>query len=141
MKIGFENSIRWSRFLCRLPDIKITWTNPCLDVLVQFKNTILNILSGRTVIYSEPTLFWTEKGKAALTLQHLDEHLHQLNLNIIDHSNIMNTGLYLNPNGKGRLALNFIHKIRKNYLFRKFWKSEWIYRAMLVWWNFLKSQQ
>ena len=36
----------------------------------------------------------------------------------------MNTGLYLNPNGKGRLALNFIHKVRKNYLFCKFGKSE-----------------
>ena len=57
MKIEFKNSIRRSRFLFRLPDIKITWINPCLDVLVQIKNTILNILSGCTVIYSEPTLF------------------------------------------------------------------------------------
>ena len=30
MKIEFENSIRRLSFLCRLPDIKIAWINPCV---------------------------------------------------------------------------------------------------------------
>ena len=30
MKIEFENSIRRLSILCRLPDIKIAWINPCL---------------------------------------------------------------------------------------------------------------
>ena len=29
MKIEFENSVRRLSFLCRLPDIKIAWINPC----------------------------------------------------------------------------------------------------------------
>ena len=34
MKIEFQNSIRRSSFLCRLPDIKIARINPCL---IQFR--------------------------------------------------------------------------------------------------------
>ena len=30
MKIEVENSIRRLSFLCRLPDIKFAWINPCI---------------------------------------------------------------------------------------------------------------
>ena len=32
MKIEFQNSVRRLNFLCRLPDIKIAWTNPCCGI-------------------------------------------------------------------------------------------------------------
>ena len=34
MKIEFENSIRRLSILCRLPDIKITWINPCMYIYI-----------------------------------------------------------------------------------------------------------
>ena len=58
-----------------------------------------------------------DNGKAASTQHHLNEHFSEVNLNAVDNSNIKvkhigQKGLRLNPKGKGRLALNFIHKIR-----------------------------
>ena len=52
-KIEFENSITRLSFLCRLPDIKITWINPCYLVSrktsEKIDESILRSLScGRT---------------------------------------------------------------------------------------------
>ena len=57
-----------------------------------------------------------DHGKAALILHYLNEHFSEQNLVVVDNSNIKEKhigkkGLHLNPKGKGRLALNFIHKI------------------------------
>ena len=58
-----------------------------------------------------------DNGKASLTLHYLNKHFSELNLDPVDNSNIKvikigQKGLHLSPKDKGRLALNFIHKIR-----------------------------
>ena len=68
------------------------------------------------VIFSQPTLR-VDNGKAALTLHRLNEYFSELNLDVVNNSNIKvkhigQKVLHLNPKRKGRLALNFIHKIR-----------------------------
>ena len=87
-----------------------------LDDLLQLKSAITKTLPNCQVIFSQPT-FRVDNGKAALTLHRLNEHFSDLNLDVVNNSNIKvkhigQKGLHLNPKGKGRLALNFIHKIR-----------------------------
>ena len=58
----------------------------------------------------------TDNGKAALTLNKVNEHLSVLQLDIVDNSNINVTGLkrgelQLNKIVTGKLAVNFIKKI------------------------------
>ena len=87
-----------------------------LDDLLQLKSAITKTLPNCQVLFSQPTLRM-DNGKAALTLHRLNEHFSELNLDVVNNSNIKvnhigQKGLHLNPKGKGRLALNFIHKIR-----------------------------
>ena len=88
-----------------------------LDDLLQLKSAITTkTLPKCQVIFSQPTLR-VDNGKAALTLHRLNEHFSELNLDDVNNSNIKvkhidQKSLHLNPKGKGRLALNFIHKIR-----------------------------
>ena len=56
-----------------------------------------------------------DNGKSILTLHHLNEDFWELNIDVVDSSKIKvkhigQKGLYINPEGTGRLALNFIHK-------------------------------
>ena len=87
-----------------------------LDDLLQLKSAITKTLPNCQVLFSQPTLRM-DNGKAALTLHRLNEHFSELNLDVVNNSNIKvnhigQKSLHLNPKGKGRLALNFIHKIR-----------------------------
>ena len=87
-----------------------------LDDLLQLNSAITKTLSNCQVIFLQPTLR-VDNGKAAVTLHRLNEHFSELNLDVVNNSNIKvkhigQKGLHLNPKGKGRLALNFIHKIR-----------------------------
>ena len=87
-----------------------------LDDLLQLKRAITKTLSKCHAIFSQPTLR-VDNEKAALTLHSLNEHFSELNLDVVNNSNIKvkhigKKGLHLNPKGKGRLALKFIHKIR-----------------------------
>ena len=59
----------------------------------------------------------TENGKATLTVNKVNEHLSALQLDIDDNSNINVTGLnrgrlHQNETGTGRLAVNFVKKIK-----------------------------
>ena len=83
--------------------------------LLQLKSAITKTLPNCHVIFSQPTLR-VDNGKAALTLHRLYEHFSELNLDAVNNCNIKvkhigQKGLYLNPKGKGRFALNFTHKI------------------------------
>ena len=90
--------------------------------MLQFKSDIVTkILPNCTIIFSQPTLRVDKgrvgNGKAVLTLHNLNEHFLQLNFDAVDNSKIKvkrigRKGLYLNPKEKGRLTLNFMHKIR-----------------------------
>ena len=90
---------------------------------MQLKSAISKTLPNCQVIFSQPTL-QVDNGKTALTLHRLNEHFSELNLDVISNSNIKvkhigQKGLHLNPKGKSRVALNFIHKIRGLW-----WSSE-----------------
>ena len=87
-----------------------------LDDLLQLKSAITKTLPNCQVIFLQPTLR-VDNGKAALTLHRLNEYFSELNLDVVNNSNIKvkhiaQKVLHLNPKRKGRLALNFIHKIR-----------------------------
>ena len=58
-----------------------------------------------------------DDGKAALTILRLNSLLSESSLDIIDNSNIGHSflgmrGLHLNKHGVGKLALNFVKRIR-----------------------------
>ena len=58
-----------------------------------------------------------DDGKVALTIKRLNSLLSESSLNIIDNSNIGHSslgmhGLHLNEHGVGKLALNFVKRIR-----------------------------
>ena len=57
-------------------------------------------------------------NESSLTVIKTNEHLHGLQMDIIDNGNItsneLNKGrLHLNPRGLGKLAINFIRRIKK----------------------------
>ena len=60
----------------------------------------------------------TDNGKVSLTVIKTNEHLHSLQIDVIDNGNItsnkLNKGqLYFNPRGFDKLAINFIRRIKK----------------------------
>ena len=76
--------------------------------LPQCKIIILNVINR------------TDDGKASLTVDNLNNHLNFLKLDIVDNSNIgkeylSKKSLYLIDRGSGKLAINFINKIRSLY--------------------------
>ena len=88
----------------------------CCNLMICCKSAITKTLPNCLVIFSQPTLR-VDNGKAALTINRLNEHFSELNIDVVNNSNIKVKhiglkGLHLNPKGKGRLALNFTHKIR-----------------------------
>ena len=88
-----------------------------LTDLLHLKYLVLSKLPNGKVVISNPTLR-SDQSKAAITLHHLNQHLSELNIDIIDNKNIGDKhlgkkGLHLNRKGTGRLAINFINVIRK----------------------------
>ena len=65
-----------SRILCEI-----------LDDLLQLKSVITKTLPNCQVILSQPTP-WVDNGKAALTLHRLNEDFSELNLDVLNNSNI-----------------------------------------------------
>ena len=58
------------------------------------------------------------RGKTSLTVVKTNEHLHGLQMDIFDNGNMTSNdlskgGLHLNPRGLGKLAINFIRRIKK----------------------------
>ena len=87
-----------------------------LNDLLQIKGAITKILPNCQVIFSQPKLR-VDNGKAALTLNRLNEYYSEINVDIVNNDDIKvkhidQKGLHLNPKEKGRLPLNFIHKIK-----------------------------
>ena len=73
-------------------------------------NIILHVGTNNTV--NEPS------KKASLTVIKATEHLHGLQMDVIDNRNITSSklnkgGLHLNPRGLGKLTINFIRRIKK----------------------------
>ena len=85
--------------------------------MLNLKKFIDNTLpESNVVIFSLITR--TDNGKAFLTVIETNKHLHGLQMDIIDNGNITSNeldegGLHLNPRGLGKLAINFVSRIKK----------------------------
>ena len=93
-----------------------------LDKLLSLKAFVEKALPDCNVCISNLTLR-TDNAKASLTVNNVNQHLSTLQLDIIDNSNISNArvrgGLHLNSQGMGKLAINFINKIKN---FKRSWQ-------------------
>ena len=83
--------------------------------MLQLKSVITNSLPNCRVIFLQPTA-GEDNGKRGLTLHRLNKYFSELNLDVVNNSNIKvkhasQKGLHLNPKEKSSLALNFMHKI------------------------------
>ena len=89
-----------------------------LDKLLKLKKFIEHNLMESNVVISN-LITRIDNCKACLiTVIKTNEHLHGLQINIIDNGNITSNelnkgGLHLNPRGLGKLAINFIRRIKK----------------------------
>ena len=87
-----------------------------LDKILSLKAFVEKALPDCDVCISNLNLR-TDNSKASLTVNNVNQHLSTLQLDIIDNSNISNVGLsrrgfHLNIQGLGKLAINFIKKIK-----------------------------
>ena len=87
-----------------------------LDNMLSLKSFIEKTLPQSKVCISN-LVKRTVNGKSTLTVNKVNEHLSALKLDIVDNSNINAThlnrgGLHLNETGTGKLAINFIKKIK-----------------------------
>ena len=88
-----------------------------LGKLLDIKKFIEHTLPESNVVISN-LITRIDNGKASLTVVKTNEHLHRLQMDIIDNGNItsneLNKGaLHLNPRDLGKLAINFIRSIKK----------------------------
>ena len=85
-----------------------------LDKVLSLKAFAEKALPDCHVFISNLTL---RQDNASLTVNNVNQHLSTLQLDIINNSNISNAGLgrgglHLNSQGLGKLAINFIKKIK-----------------------------
>ena len=88
-----------------------------LDKLLNLKKFIKHTLSESNVVIFN-LITRTDNVKASLTGIKTNEHLHGLQMDFIDNGNLTSNelnkeGLDLNPRGLGKLADNFIRRIKK----------------------------
>ena len=98
-------------------DASSSTSREILNKLLDLKSIAKDSNPDCDVWLSTPTMR-TDKGKEALTVSHLTNHLLQLEINIIDNRNITGkhlsrTGLHLNVSECNQLAENFLAKIKK----------------------------
>ena len=88
-----------------------------LDKLLNLKKFIEHILPKSNVVISNLSAT-TDNGKGSLAVIKTNEQLHGLQMNVINNGNIISNelnkeGLHLNLRGLGKLAINFIRRIKK----------------------------
>ena len=88
-----------------------------LNKLLQLKNFIHTELTESNVILSNIT-DRSDNGKERLKILNFNKHLNSLKVDTINNSNISSedlngSGLHLNRNGKGKLTMNLIKKLRE----------------------------
>ena len=103
--------------------IHVGTNNPLNETSFQIYDKLLNLVHfikennpNCHVVLSSP-IDRLDDGKAALTIKRLNSLLSESSLGIIDNSNIRHSfhgmhGLHLNEHGVGKLALNFVERIR-----------------------------
>ena len=87
-----------------------------IDKTLSLKHFIESSLSNSMVIISN-IIHRSDNAKSVLTLKNYNNHLKELDIDIIDNSNIhgeclTRKGLHLNNRVSGKLAINMIRKIR-----------------------------
>ena len=87
-----------------------------LNEILMLKTMVENTLPSAKVVVSN-VITRTDNGKAALTVIKLNELLEALEIDVIDNRNIGSEflnrgGLHLKEQGSGKLAVNFLKKIR-----------------------------
>ena len=85
--------------------------------LLNLKKFIKHTLPESNVAISD-LITRTDNGKASLTVIKTNEHLHALQMDVINNGNITSNelnkgGLKLNQKGLGKLAINFIRRNKK----------------------------
>ena len=88
-----------------------------LNELLDLKAHIERVLPTATIILSQP-IIRTDNVKANLTIRRLIGQLGNLDIRVLDHTNINvdhlgKKGLHLNGRGTGRMAMNFISMFRQ----------------------------
>ena len=88
-----------------------------LDKLLNLKKFIKHTLPENNVVISD-LITRTDNGKASLTVIKTNEHLHALQMDMINNRNITSNelkkgGLKLNARSLGKLAINFIRRNKK----------------------------
>ena len=87
-----------------------------LNGILSLKNLIEKLHPKCEVIVSN-IIYRSDNGKASLTVKNVNDHLDALNIDVVDNKNIggnclTNIGLHLNSTGYGKLAINFIKKMK-----------------------------
>ena len=87
------------------------------DKILTLKSQIEQALPSSTIVISS-LITRFDNAKASLTVSRINELLKTVKINIIENNNITNQhlnkhGLHLNEKGSGKLALNFIKKIKE----------------------------
>ena len=89
-----------------------------LDKLLSIKSFIESELPTCKIIISTPT-YRNDNAKCGLTIKHLCDHIVNLNLGIVDNTNVCGVhlgkrGLHMNGKGTGKLAMNIISCMTPN---------------------------
>ena len=84
--------------------------------ILSLKNFIAKLRPKCKVIVAN-IIYRSDNGKASLTVKNVNDYLNALNIDVVDKRNIggnclNNSGLHLNSSGYGKLATNFIKKMK-----------------------------
>ena len=87
-----------------------------LNEILSLKNFIEKLCPTCRVIVSN-LIYRSDNGKVSLTVKNVNDHRDTLNLDVVNNRNVggnclNNSGLHLNSTGYGKLAINFIKKMK-----------------------------
>ena len=116
-QISLSVLIQLSYHLIGTNDATNNTSTKIIDDLLILKSSISKQLLSCRMVLSKP-IIRHDNGKANITIRNVNKHLSALQSECIENDNISSQrlgrkGLYRNPKGKGRLALNFMKQVRK----------------------------
>ena len=87
-----------------------------LNEILSLRNLIEKLCPTCKIIVSN-LIYRSDNRKASLTVKNVNDHLDALNTDVVDNRNVggnylSNSGLDLNSTGYGKLAINFIKRMR-----------------------------
>ena len=87
-----------------------------LNEILSLRNLIEKLCPTCKIIVSN-LIYRSDNRKASLTVKNFNDHLDALNTDVVDNRNVggnylSNSGLHLNSTGYGKLAINFIKRMR-----------------------------